>query len=263
MNNLSTSSLYYNGKFYDRIIEFDSIFFKYNLNFWLQIAKIYSPSSILELGCGTGRITIPLAEEGFDVLGLDISDSMLNQAKEKYSKTKLLKGKAEFLKSDIRYFNLEKKYSMVIMAEDIFTDLFSLRDVEYCLSCIKQSLRPEGLLIIDTLNPSSEYLSNLFLCKQKVVSAIFEHPENSGTVVVTKSAECDLSDQTVTINLFFKLPNLAKEIVETIKLRIYFPQELEMLLNYNGFFVEKKLGNYDFTDYNSNSMQQILICRVK
>lgn len=49
MNDLSNSALYYNGKFYDRMIEFDSIFFKHNLNFWLQIAKMYSPSSILEL----------------------------------------------------------------------------------------------------------------------------------------------------------------------------------------------------------------------
>ncbi|MCL2934558.1 MAG: hypothetical protein MGG11_20615 [Trichodesmium sp. MAG_R03] len=52
-----------------------------------------------------------MAQDGFDVSGLDISDSMLTQAKEKYSKTKNLKGQAEFSKADLRYFDLKKKYS--------------------------------------------------------------------------------------------------------------------------------------------------------
>ena len=88
LNNIA-SLLYYNGEFYD-LFENNSTTRarqEKDILFWLNIAKQYG-DSILELGCGTGRITIPLIEAGFNVTGLDISESMLSLAKIKSNKVK-------------------------------------------------------------------------------------------------------------------------------------------------------------------------------
>lgn len=107
LNNIA-GLLYYNGEFYD-LFENNSTTRarqEKDILFWLNIAKQYG-DSILELGCGTGRITIPLIEAGFNVTGLDISESMLSLAKIKSNKVKWIQG-------DACDFDLADKFKLII-----------------------------------------------------------------------------------------------------------------------------------------------------
>ncbi|MEZ2238495.1 class I SAM-dependent methyltransferase [Microcoleus sp.] len=261
MKSSEIESLYYSGRYYDAIINCAAKSFKErNVPFWVGIAKKYinSGSRVLELACGTGRIAIPLAKEQFKVTGIDLSDSMLESAKSKSFQVSDI----EYIKGDIKSFSLSDKFSMIVLAEDAFSLLLEIEELESCLACIREHLEIDGIFIIDVLNPSPDYLLDISLCKKTDISAAFNDPEGNGIVTVTRSREYDAANQIVIMKLCFQLPNHEKEIVEEHKLRVYFPKELEILLKYNGFIIKERFGDYDETPFSSASTQQIIVCQA-
>jgi ubiquinone/menaquinone biosynthesis C-methylase UbiE len=222
---------------------------------WLNLAKEYG-DPILELACGTGRVTIPLVEQGFQITGIDISESMLNTARRKSSLV-------EWVQSDMRYFQLDKKFSLIILPFFLFTGLLQLEDIESCLNCVKQHLAPGGVFVIDVIHPSRQFILDLLMLSQRrLVECIFPNPEDQQNIVVTTEREYDIERQILIEKLFYHIPGKTEEIFEELKFRLYFPKELEILFKYNGFTIEKKFGNYDMTAFTSESPQQILVCSV-
>jgi len=254
-------SLYYSGEYYDSIVGCASDdFSKKNISFWIEITKKCCAigSRVLELACGTGRITIPLAQEGFNAVGIDNSESMLNLAHKK----SLELANVEFKEGNIEDFESESKFSIIFLAEDGFGQLTTIEKIESCLACVKDSLEPNGTFIIDVLNPNANYLSSLWSSSNRDISAVFDDPNGDGMVTVARSRAYNFTSQTVTMKLFFKLPRYEQEIVEEHTLRIFFPVEVEALLKYNGFTIKEKAGDYDMNPFGATSPQQIFICQV-
>ena len=89
---------------------------------WLPENK---DARILELCCGTGRLTLPIAKEGYDITGIDYTPSMLAQAKIKASEAGL---EISFIEADIRTLNLPEKYDFIFIRMKIYLRyLMSLR----------------------------------------------------------------------------------------------------------------------------------------
>lgn len=252
-----TESISHSGKIYD-LLEAGSPYYleqQKDIAFWTNIAKKYG-DTILELACGTGRIAIPLAEQGFRVTGIDISESMLEVAAKKSSQL-------EWLQADVGNFDIGKKFSLIIFPYNSMLFCSERENIDSCLSCVRKHLKTGGKFVIDVLNPSPEYLINLFMCKNKELLSTFEDPDGKGTIVVTRTREYDPAKQMVTQKRFFKLPGEAQEIVEEIKYHLYFPQEIETLLKYNGFQVESKFGDYQGTTFTSSSPKQLIVSGMR
>ena len=81
----------------------------------LQFYKRWLPKNkdarILELCCGTGRLTLPIAKDGYDISGVDYTASMLHQAKMKAAEAGL---RINFIQADIRTLDLQKKYDLIL-----------------------------------------------------------------------------------------------------------------------------------------------------
>ena len=86
----------------------------------------------------------------------------------------------------------------------------------------------------------------------------YPDPDGKGNVVVTETHNYDKATQIMHHTSYHKIKN--EEIVKKLKLRIFFPQELDMLLHYNGFKIDFKYGNFDEEPFNSDSKWQIVIC---
>lgn len=240
----------YDGKYYD--IKYRNL--TQDIPFWIDMARRYG-DPVLELACGTGRISIPLAREGFRVTGIDISDSMISRAREKLRHEDL---SVEWVNADMRDFHLGKKYSLILLPFNSICHLLELRDLEGCLSCVKEHLKPYGRLIIDVFTPSPE-----ILCRrpeERYPNTEFPDPNGRGIVEVTESNYYDGASQINRTRLFFKFPGKKEEFVEELDMRMYFPQELEAILKYNGFKIEHKYGSYDLSEFSSQSPKQIIIC---
>lgn len=240
---------YYDGRHYDQRCRD----LTQDIPFWLSQARKYG-DPVLELACGTGRVAIPLAKEGFLVTGIDISDSMLEEARRKSSQEGI---NVEWIKADIRDFELGKKFSLVIFPANTICHLLELKDLEACLSCVKRHLRPNGKFIIEVFNPRLDIL--LRNPEERYPHSEYPDPDGKGTIVMTESNVYDPASQINRIKLFYKLPGRPEEVVEELNMRIYFPQELDALLKYNGFGIEAKFGDYDETPFASAAPKQLIV----
>lgn len=106
--------------------------------------------NILDLGCGTGRHSIELAKRGYNVIGLDLSESLLKKAKEKAETENL---KIDFIKEDARYFKFENKLDLVIMICEGAFPLMETDEMNFAiLRNAYNSLKENGKFIFTTLN---------------------------------------------------------------------------------------------------------------
>jgi ubiquinone/menaquinone biosynthesis C-methylase UbiE len=250
MNHTDAEGLLYNGRYYD----LHNKDFVEDIPFYLsQVRKYGEP--VLELACGTGRITIPLAEQGVQIAGLDISDSMLAQAKKKTAEKGL---NIEWIKSDCRDFNLKKKFNLIFLPFNTLAHLHDQRSIASCLSCVKRHLTDQGRFIIDIFNPLLDIL--IRDPSQKYPVREYPDPDGRGNVVITENNVYEKATQINRIKWYYKIGDQTEEIIEELNMRIFFPQELDLLLYYNGFAIEAKFGNYDQTPFVSSSPKQLVVC---
>jgi 2-polyprenyl-3-methyl-5-hydroxy-6-metoxy-1,4-benzoquinol methylase len=105
---------------------------------------------ILDIGCGTGRHSIGLSKRGYNITGIDLSDSQLTRAREKADKEGL---KIDFLKHDARNLSFENEYDLVIMLCEGAFSLMETDEMNYeILKNATKSLKEHGKIIFTTLN---------------------------------------------------------------------------------------------------------------
>jgi ubiquinone/menaquinone biosynthesis C-methylase UbiE len=251
MNPSDTEELLYDGRHYDLVNE-DVV---EDIPFFLRQAKKYG-EPVLELACGTGRITIPLAEQGIHITGLDINDSMLAQARRKSTEKGL---DIEWLKSDCRDFDLNRKFNLIFIPFNTIAHLLDSKSIESCFACARRHLADQGRFIVDIFNPRLEILIRDPSKRYPVYE--YDDPDGRGNVVVTENNVYERDTQINRLRWYYRFADQTEEIVQKVDMRIYYPQELGMLLHYNGYSVEHKFGNYDEAPFNSSSPKQIAVCR--
>ncbi len=242
---------YLDGRHYDRKME--SRKRHKDIPFYLQKAFEYG-SPILELACGTGRVTIPLAKEGLSITGLDLLQSMLKEAKRKTNEFNL---EIEWIEADMTDFDLKKKFNLILMPACAFNWILELELVESCLFKIKKHLKTDAAFIFDVFNPDLNIL--IRDPSKSYLSAKYQDPNGNGEVIVNESNKYDKATQINEVIYSYSIGN--KIINNKLILRMFFPQELDAILKYNGFKIIHKYGDFDQTSFTSDSGRQIFICQ--
>ena len=251
MKKIDSEEIYRDGMHYDS----QHRNFKDDIPFYLKMVKEFG-DPVLELACGTGRITLPLAEEGIDIIGLDISEGMLDQAKKKAQEKNL---KIEFIKDDCRTFKLDRKFKLIFIPFNSFAHIHDLESAENLFTRVKEHLTKDGRFIIDIFNPNPEFMVRDPNEKKKV----FEYPDpyHEGNVVIYETIVYDKINQINRIKWYYTMAD-GKETVEELNMRIYYPLEIQVLLKYNGLKIEKIYVNFDCSEFNNESPKQLIICKV-
>ena len=128
-----------------------------DIPFWVEEA-VASGGPVLELGCGTGRVAIPVAKAGVRVVGLDNSLSMLKQARAKARKLGLSSDALKFVRGEMQAFSLEERFALAIIPYRSFQALLSIGEQQQALASIKANLVPGGKLIFDLWVPDVDQL---------------------------------------------------------------------------------------------------------
>jgi SAM-dependent methyltransferase len=122
---------------------------KQDLAFYLEIAAA-SRGPLLELGCGTGRIAVPVAESGLRVTGLDISQRMLERAEQKRSSlAPERRDRLRLILGDMTSFDLHEQFPLIIIPFRPFQHLLSVEAQLGCLRCARRHLADGGRLVMD------------------------------------------------------------------------------------------------------------------
>ena len=200
-----------------------------------EIFKKYSGrpiKTILDIGCGTGGHAIPLVGKGYNVLGIDISESMVGKAKEKSKNIANL----DFHVMDMRNFRLDKKFDACIVMFAVMGYMVKNSDIIKALDNIHKHLKPNGIFLFDVWN-------GLAVMKIPPEQRIKEVENDKIKVVRIATPNLKSSDHICEVNykLFIldKKTNTFNEINEKHIIRFYFPQKIKYYLENAGFEVLK------------------------
>ena len=117
--------------------------------FWERLARA-QPGRVLELGCGTGRLTIPVARTGARVIGVDRSAQMLARGAQRLRRTRLA-GSASLVRGDIRFLPFRRRsgFSLVMAPYGMLQSLTRERDLTATIASVHRVLPRGGLFVID------------------------------------------------------------------------------------------------------------------
>ncbi|MBY0281940.1 MAG: class I SAM-dependent methyltransferase [Alphaproteobacteria bacterium] len=220
--------------------------------FYLNLAKKYK-DSVLEIGCGTGRITIPIAHIGAKITGLDISAPMLEQATKKAKNLNI-----EWILKDCQDFSLKKKFSFIFMAGNAFQALLNLQAQEKFIKCVRHHLKTEGLFVFDTRNLFPEKFSSP--PKEPEYWHSFKDQQGIKVDVYGWYTYNPLS-QIATFYTIRKWPDHSQNT--TISLKYTYLHELKALLSREGFEIINVFSYFKGQLWNHESERIVIISRLK
>jgi len=117
--------------------------------FWRRIA-LAATGSVLELGCGTGRISLPLARAGVNLVGIDRSAPMLERLRAAAARRRRIGGALRLVRGDIRFLPYESStFDTVIAPYGILQSLLADRDLSATLESVARVLAPGGTFGLD------------------------------------------------------------------------------------------------------------------
>jgi SAM-dependent methyltransferase len=222
--------------------------------FYLALAR-RTGGPALEIGCGTGRVTIPIAEQGIPITGLDIAPAMLERAKEKAAHLAL-----HWIQADARNFHLDTPFQLIFAAAGVFQHFLERADQEAALARIREHLAPKGLFAFDVIFPQPA-----LLITDETEHNWFSYTDGSGRKVQVSGTEhYDPVRQIKTETAYRRWRDgEGREITRCapLTLRYFFPQEMEALLQRNGFAIGECYGDWDLSPLTQASKSMIYVCQ--
>lgn len=225
-----------------------------DLEFYKQWLPKNKEARILELCCGTGRLTIPIAAKGYNITGVDITNSMLQQAKDKAEKAAL---KINFIEADIRNLSLPEKYDFIFIPFNSIHHLYKNEDLFKALKVVKNHLKPEGKFLLDCFNPNIQFIVE----GEKNQNKIAEYKTSDGREILIKQImKYENTTQINRIEWHYYI-NGKFNSIQNLDMRLFFPRELNFYLEANGFNIIKKFGNFNEQPFTNTSEKQIFVCQ--
>ncbi len=218
-------------------------------------------SPILELACGTGRVLLPLARKGYRVTGVDISPAMLDVARRRVEAAGLGE-RVTLVEQDMRRLDLPERFNLVLIAANSFAHLPTQEDQLAALDRIRRHLRPEGLLVMDVVNPDPVRLmeANGQLRLEKEIT----DPTGGRRLLKFVARRMDWAAQTLHVTFIVDEMDDGGRVKRTVfpfAMRLVYRYELELLLRLAGFRVEAVYGSTDLDEFGGDSPQMIAVAR--
>ncbi len=219
------------------------------------------PKRVLELGVGTGRVTLALARAGHHVVALEREEAMLQALKVAATQLpKELRARLQIYKADIRKFKLAQRFDFVISPFNVFMHLYTRQDVEAALACVRRHLKPQGAFVFDVIMPNTWMISRdpakLYRCGH-VTS-----PKDKRRYQYSESFDYNATAQVQWTTMHYRdALDRTRYFASALAQRQFFPLELEALLHYNGFQIKACYGDFDKSALADESPSQIIVAK--
>jgi SAM-dependent methyltransferase len=233
-----------------------------DIPFFVDFA-LKSGGPVLELGCGTGRVLIPITRAGCRITGLDYSRFMLDKCREKLARESLeVQHRVNLIPGDMTRFDTGERYSLITIPSRSFELLVAVEDQLSCLRGVCRHLKPEGRFIFDFFSPIP------MPSAQQEDSVSPEHPREAlmpdGRKVIRanrisrRHPEQQFND--IEILYIVTYPDGRTEsMVQSFSFRTFYRYEVEHLLALAGLKVIDLLGNFDGSPYAAGSPEMIFV----
>jgi SAM-dependent methyltransferase len=244
---------------YDHVVPYRE---RADVPFFIEEAKA-AGGAVLELGCGTGRVLIPLARGGFWVTGLDVSPSMLSICRRRLAEEPdAVRAAVELVHADMRDFTLPGRFTLAILPFRSFQHLLTVEDQLACLRNVHTHLEAGGRIVIDVFNPSLEALATPKDGREIAGEQGFTTPDGRQVERRHRIIAHDRVNQVNETELIYYVTHpdgRTERLVHAFGMRYLFRYELEHLLARSGFRVENVYAGYDRAEYGSRYPGEIVM----
>ncbi|MFX1264653.1 MAG: class I SAM-dependent DNA methyltransferase [Promethearchaeota archaeon] len=238
------------ARFYDAFVE------RPDETLYLELANRFG-SPILELACGTGRITFALAQAGYEITGVELSPEMLEIAQEKLRQLpKDVQSRVSLNHGDMTNFELDKRFAMVIIPWS-FKFLLTTDDQLACLRQVRKHLADEGAFILDLYHREIIELPETEKFTAEIDRASITRTYTYSTDLVAQLRHC-----TALVDIVYsdgKTERIETEVVVSIVM----PREAELLVRTAGFEIAEEYGGDDFSEYTPEAPKRVLVLKKK
>jgi SAM-dependent methyltransferase len=217
---------------------------------------------ILDAACGSGRLTLPLARAGYEVVGLDSSAAMLALAQAALGGDGELAARVRLVEAELQAAELGRRFGLVLVGLDSFGLLTEQEEQLRVLERLGRHLKRKGLLVLD--------LSNGNLRGGEPAEETTMHRagrlEDGRQIVKWVARRTDHGrqlDQLIHLYDETGLDGVVRRTVVELELRYFARFELELLLERAGFVVEAVFGDYDLSPFGSASERLIVVAHVR
>jgi SAM-dependent methyltransferase len=232
-----------------------------DLDMYRNFAEL-SGGKILELACGSGRVLLPLAQDGYAVTGVDTSAAMLAIARDRLQESGL-SARATLVQQDVSALNLGQKFRLAFIALGSFGHIATRKTQRLTLAAVRAHLSPGGTFIVDISNADARYMEGLG-------SHILHQGtwrRDDGTLLThfvspTSATDHHLLELTHFYDQHSQSGTVQRTTVTT-HLYLFERSEIELLLEQAGFVVKDVYGDYDLGPYQLESPRMICIAEAR
>ncbi len=210
--------------------------------------------AVLDLGCGTGRLSLALARQGAQVCGVDASAAMLALARQRASAAGLA---ITWVQGDWLHLDLDRRFDLAILPYNGLQHLLDLDEIRAFLKTVREHLGPQGRFALDLHLPQAALLAR----DPEEWFGVEEGPVSpSGWRVLAEQSRWNAVAQVLTQRWRMGGPQGQDRLIE-LPLRQYFPVELRALLEGAGFKLLAHVGGFQGQDLAPGCLRQVLLAR--
>jgi SAM-dependent methyltransferase len=251
-----------------------------DVTFYRELARRRDAARILELGAGSGRVTVPLARDGRRVVAVDRSPEMLARLRARIARLSPAAGeRITPVTGDLRAFSVAGRFPLAIAAFNVLEHLYTRGEVTACLQRIAAHLEPGGAFAFDVQLPDLAWLTRD--PNKRWAKTRFTDPTTGRAMFYSTNHDYDPVSQIVLVRLYYEpadeepgrpagrpaprgadSPAGGRPQVRVVKLsqRKFFPAELEALVSHAGFRVVERYGDFSFKPLTGSAESQVLVC---
>lgn len=248
--------------FYDTIARYydaENIEMTEDLPFLSEIAAIYG-DPILDVGCGTGRVMLHLAQEGYQCVGVDSSPDMVERGRRKLSTLGDNARNVRFMVGDISDHVAEQPYSLILLAYHLFMHFGSQEQQINVLQQLTSILAEDGVIVFDLPNAGEAFGTQDDDAIR--LDRTFIEPETGHVVMQQSLSHIDRISQALHITWIYDeitSDGLMKRTLAPLTLRYVFFNELKLLLRLVGLSIVDIYGDYDFSPFEDGAPRMLVV----
>jgi SAM-dependent methyltransferase len=244
-----------------------------DVEFYVSLVRKLRPQRVLELGCGTGRITLPLAEQGarlgFDVIGVDSQAEMLESANKRHLEAPpAVRERLRLIQADMRTWQSESAFDLIVIPCSSISHLLALEDQLAAWNQCRRNLTPGGRFLVEITMPNMAIFADSFNVPPRALVEIDvdKWDQSDGVRFIRRKTSRYLSHEQCaqTRFLYEKYQNgrAVDGYIDDFVGHVFFPRELQLLFIHTGFEIEQTFGDYRGGPLKSNSPLIIMIGKM-
>jgi SAM-dependent methyltransferase len=243
----------------------------FDLGFWESFVQDTAPRRILELACGTGRVTLPLARLGVaeEIVALDQSGPFLQRLRERLAvEDEAVRRSVRVVEGDMRRPRLDGPFDLIVVPFNSLAYLIAREDRLACLESARALLAPDGTFAFDIMQPRLHFLAeSANPCPPLRVDVDHAAPDHGVTRFLRSYSDVyDASTQTLRSTNRYEIHYAGGRVehrIGDLDWHMYFPEELELLLAGAGLTVTERFGDYDRSPWTSRSRLYLWAARPR